>query len=116
MGKLDGRVSIVTGGAGSGIGRAIALLFASEGSRVVVVDVNDVGGRETVDMIRGGNGGDAIFVHADVSKASDCENAVREAVKRYGQLDILVNNAGIDLPRLSPRLTSLRMSLIGLLT
>ncbi|MGC9153471.1 MAG: SDR family NAD(P)-dependent oxidoreductase [Vulcanisaeta sp.] len=93
-------MSIVTG-AGSGIGRAIALLFANEGSKVVVTDVNDKGGEETANMIRG-NGGDALFVHADVSRASDCENAVREAVKRYGQLDILVNNAGIDLPRAKP--------------
>ncbi len=100
MSRLDGRVSIVTG-AGSGIGRAIALLFASEGSKVVVTDVNDEGGEETVKMIRN-NGGDAIFMHSDVSKASDCENAVKDTVKHYGQLDILVNNAGIDLPRAKP--------------
>ncbi|WP_054853213.1 glucose 1-dehydrogenase [Vulcanisaeta distributa] len=100
MGKLDGRVSIVTG-AGSGIGRAIALLFASEGSRVVVVDVNDRGGEETVGMIRN-NGGDAFFIHADVSRESDCSSAVKETINHYGQLDILVNNAGIDLPRAKP--------------
>lgn len=100
MGKLDGKVSIVTG-AGSGIGRAIASLFASEGSRVVVVDVNDDGGKETVSKIRN-NGGDAMFIHADVSKAGDCENVVKETVRHYGQLDILINNAGIDLPKAKP--------------
>ena len=93
MGKLDGKVALITG-AGSGIGRATALLFAKEGAKVVVADYVPVGGQETVRMIKEA-GGEAIFVEADVSKASDVERMVKTAVDAYGRIDILYNNAGI---------------------
>ena len=91
-GKLDGKVSIVTGGS-SGIGRGTALLFAEEGSKVVVADVNVEGGEETVSLI-GGSGGDAIFVPTDVSRSSQVRNMVDRTVDRYGKLDLLINVAG----------------------
>ncbi len=93
--ELDGKVGIVTG-SGSGIGRAIALLFAREGARIAVADVMDDTGIETVKMIES-NGGKAMYVHCDVSKAKEAEEAVRSTVKMFGGLDILVNNAGIEL-------------------
>src|SRR5215831_3863980 len=88
--RLNGKVAIITG-AGSGIGREAALLFAREGARVVVADV---AGRRTVADIAAA-GGEARFVHADVSKAADAENMVAAAEKTYGKLDVLFNNAGI---------------------
>ncbi|PJF41717.1 MAG: short-chain dehydrogenase [Phototrophicales bacterium] len=91
--RLENKVALITGGS-SGIGRETAVLFASEGARVVVVDINDEGGNETVDMIVSNNG-DATYVHADVSKASDCENMVAVAEKAYGKLNVMFNNAGI---------------------
>lgn len=91
--KLTDKVALITGGA-SGIGRETALLFSKEGAAVVVCDVNDEGGRETVQMIREA-GGEAAFSHADVSQAADCEKMVREAEARFGKLNILFNNAGI---------------------
>jgi len=94
MKKLEGKVAIVTGAA-SGIGRAIALLFAQEGAKVVVADIDDKSGEETVKMINE-RGGEAMFVHADVSKAEDVKNMVKITVERYGRLDVLVNNAGIE--------------------
>jgi NAD(P)-dependent dehydrogenase (short-subunit alcohol dehydrogenase family) len=91
--RLKDKVALITGGA-SGIGRETSLLFSKEGAAVVVCDVNDEGGQETVRMIRK-EGGDAAFSHADVSKAADCEKMVREAETRFGKLNILFNNAGI---------------------
>ncbi|MFI5304595.1 MAG: glucose 1-dehydrogenase [Nitrospiria bacterium] len=91
--RLKDKVSLITG-AGSGIGRESALLFAKEGSRVVVVDNVNSAGTQTVDMIRA-EGGQAVFVQADVSKGSDSENMVAMAEKQFGRLHILFNNAGI---------------------
>jgi len=96
MGKLDGKVALITG-AGSGIGRATATLFAKEGAEVVVVDCAEGQGRETVKMIKDA-GGDAVFVSADVSKSSDVQKMIDAAVDTYGRLDILFNNAGIQGP------------------
>jgi NAD(P)-dependent dehydrogenase (short-subunit alcohol dehydrogenase family) len=91
--KLEGKVAIVTGAA-SGIGRATALLFAAEGAAVVVADVNNGGGMQTVEAIRSA-GGRAQYVHTDVSRSPDVQAMVRAAVERFGRLDVLFNNAGI---------------------
>jgi NAD(P)-dependent dehydrogenase (short-subunit alcohol dehydrogenase family) len=91
--RLDGKVALITG-AGSGIGRESALLFAAEGAAVVVVDVADTGGRETVAAVETA-GGRAIFVHADVTKAEDAERMITSTEKAFGSLTVLFNNAGI---------------------
>jgi len=93
MTRLEGRVAIITG-AGSGIGRESALLFAREGAKVVVSDYVSEVGEETVRQIKE-SGGEAIFIKTDVSKASDAERMVNKTVGEYGKLDILHNNAGI---------------------
>jgi len=91
--RLQDKVALITG-ASSGIGRETALLFAAEGASIVVADVNDAGGNETVEMVRA-QGGKAVYAHADVSKAADCENMVNVAEKEFGKLNVLFNNAGI---------------------
>jgi len=91
--RLKNKVALITG-AGSGIGRETALLFAKEGAAVVVVDINDAGANETVEQISE-LGGRAVFAHANVSKTTDCERMVEAAEKSFGKLDILFNNAGI---------------------
>lgn len=96
MGKLDGKVALITG-AGSGIGRATAILFAQEGARVAAVDVDMDGTNGAVAEITKA-GGQAFAFKADVSKAREAEAMVVEAVKRYGRLDIIYNNAGIFFP------------------
>jgi NAD(P)-dependent dehydrogenase (short-subunit alcohol dehydrogenase family) len=91
--RLKDKVTLITG-AGSGIGRETALLFATEGARVVVVDINDPAGEETAALVRE-QGGEAIYAHADVSQAADCAKMVQSAEEQYGQLHVLFNNAGI---------------------
>jgi len=93
MTRLNDKVALITGAA-SGIGRETALLFAREGAQVAAIDVNDTEGEQTVQMILD-EGGSALYVHADVSSASECEAMVSQAEEAYGKLDILFNNAGI---------------------
>ena len=95
--RLENKVALITG-AGSGIGRESALLFAREGARVVVADVNDEAGQAVVEELRAA-GGEAVYVHADVSKSTDAEGMIRAAEESFGRLDVLVNNAGISHAR-----------------
>ena len=92
-GRLDRKVALITG-AGSGMGRAAAELFASEGARVVISDVDDTAGTAAVDAVRAA-GGEATFVRANVAEWDDCQAMVQTAVNTYGGLHVLYNNAGI---------------------
>lgn len=91
--EFEGKVALVTGAA-SGIGESTALLYAKNGAKVVVADVDDKGGQETVGRIKEA-GSEAIYVHADVSKPEDCRNLVEKTVAEFGRLDFACNNAGI---------------------
>jgi NAD(P)-dependent dehydrogenase (short-subunit alcohol dehydrogenase family) len=95
MMRLEGKVAIVTG-AGSGIGKASAELFAQEGASVVVVDWNRETGAQAVEAIRG-SGGEAVYCYADVSNSQHVEAMVNTAVQKYGRLDALLNNAAIQI-------------------
>ena len=92
--EFEGKVALVTGGA-SGIGRATAVKFGVEGANVVVADVDQRGGQETVRMVKE-CGGDAIFVPTDVSEESDVIALIETTLATYGRLDYAVNNAGIE--------------------
>ena len=93
MGRLDGKVAIISGGA-RGQGEVEAKLFAKEGAKVVFGDILDDEGRQVEAAIREA-GGEATYVHLDVTEEADWQEAVQTAVSTYGKLDILVNNAGI---------------------
>jgi cyclopentanol dehydrogenase len=97
MGKLDGKVALISGGA-RGQGAAEAETFTREGARVVFGDILDAEGRKVEAGIRAA-GGEATYVHLDVTSEADWESAVKTATSRYGRLDILINNAGILIPR-----------------
>ena len=96
MNSLAGKTAIVTG-AGSGIGRSVAILYAAEGANTVVSDIDENEGEETVKMIRK-SGGEAFFVRADSASAADNEMLVAATMERYGALHIACNNAGIGGP------------------
>jgi len=95
MGKVEGKVAIVTGGA-SGIGAASAETLAREGARVVVTDIDDALGAAVVARI-GAAGGEALFVHQDVTDEAAWPDVIAAAVARYGRLDIMVANAGVGI-------------------
>jgi NAD(P)-dependent dehydrogenase (short-subunit alcohol dehydrogenase family) len=92
--RLKEKVALITG-ASSGIGRETAVLFAAEGAKIAAVDINDAAGEETVKMITR-TGGEAFYIHADVSQEADCENMVCAAEEKFGKLNVLFNNAGIS--------------------
>ena len=94
--SLENKTALVTG-AGSGIGAASARLFAREGARVVVADVNKKGGESTVAEIQKA-GGEAVFCECDVTDEDALQNAVNTAITEFGSLDCAHNNAGISLP------------------
>ena len=91
--RLDGKVALITGG-GSGMGMVASRLFASEGAKIVLTDVADQAGETVVGEIAAA-GGEAAFVHADVSVEADAKSMVDAAVERFGRLDVLYNNAGV---------------------
>ena len=93
MGRLDGKVALISGGA-RGQGEVEAKLFAQEGAKVVFGDILDAEGRQVEAAIRQA-GGEATYVHLDVTEEADWQEAVQTAVSAYGKLDVLVNNAGI---------------------
>jgi NAD(P)-dependent dehydrogenase (short-subunit alcohol dehydrogenase family) len=93
MGRLDGKVALITGGA-SGMGMVASRLFASEGAAVVLTDVADVAGEAVAAEIETA-GGQALYVHSDVSDEADAEAMVKAAVDRFGGLHVLYNNAGV---------------------
>lgn len=95
-GKMEGKVALVTGG-GGGFGRSTALAFAQKGAKVIVVDVFEEGGKETIHLVKIKNAvGDAIFLKCDVSKAAEVEAMVNKGVETYGRLDYAFNNAGME--------------------
>ena len=91
--RLEGKVSIITGG-GGGMGRVAAQLFAAQGAKIVVAEFGEAAGAETVELVRAA-GGQATFVKADVSNEADAKAMIDHAVSTYGRLDCLYNNAGI---------------------
>ncbi|MDP9244612.1 MAG: glucose 1-dehydrogenase [Chloroflexota bacterium] len=91
--RLTDKVAIITG-AGSGMGRVAAQMFAAEGAKVVVVDFDEAAGRETASSVTE-SGGEASFARADVSDEADARAMVDHAVERYGRVDVLYNNAGV---------------------
>lgn len=93
-GRVEGKVAVITG-AGGGIGRAASEIFAREGARVVIADINVEQGEETAHIIEQA-GGKAIFLKCDVSKAADCEALANAAVVNFGSLDCAFNNAGVE--------------------
>ena len=94
--KLANKVALITG-AGSGIGRACAMLFASEGARIAVVDIDEQTAAETERLIRN-QGGEAIAIRADVGQPEDVQAMVESTVKRFGTVDVLFNNAATEGP------------------
>jgi len=98
MSRLDGKVAVVTGGGGSGIGHGISLVLAKEGAQVVILEIDFDAAEEVRRQIESG-GGLASVIRADVSRSDDVRRAIDWVVEEHDRLDILVNNAGIGLIR-----------------
>jgi NAD(P)-dependent dehydrogenase (short-subunit alcohol dehydrogenase family) len=92
---LEDRVALITG-SGSGQGRAAAVLFAEQGARVAVIDIDDAGASETVRVVEA-KGGEAIALHADVATAIGCDEMIAATFDRWGRLDVLYNNAAVQM-------------------
>jgi len=92
MGRFKDKVAVITGG-GSGVGRATSLRLSSEGAKIFVVDLNEAGAKETVDMVVA-NGGEASFIKCDVSDENQVKSAISKAVETFGKIDTLCNIAG----------------------
>ena len=92
---LEDRVALITG-SGSGQGRAAAVLFAEQGARVAVIDIDDAGASETVRMVEA-KGGEVIALHADVATPGDCDEMIAATFDRWGRLDVLYNNAAVQM-------------------
>ncbi len=101
--KLENKVAIITG-AGSGIGKETALLFAREGAKVIVADINEINGRETVAEIKN-TGGEGFFVKLDISNNQQSRQMVMETLQKYGKIDVLINNGGIVQDALISKMT-----------
>jgi NAD(P)-dependent dehydrogenase (short-subunit alcohol dehydrogenase family) len=97
MGRLEGKVAFITG-SGLGIGRAGAVLFAREGARVIVADNSREGGEQTVAMVREA-GGEANYIHTDVTDADSVERAIASSIAVYGELNVLYNAGGSTAQR-----------------
>ena len=91
--RLENKVVLITG-ASSGIGKESSILFAKEGAKIAAVDINDLEGEKIVTEIKS-FGGEAIYIHANVSSASDCKSMVEKTEKQFGMLNVMFNNAGI---------------------
>jgi NAD(P)-dependent dehydrogenase (short-subunit alcohol dehydrogenase family) len=94
MGRLENRIAVITA-SGAGMGEGIARLFADEGARVVISDIDETAARAVAESIISA-GGAAMFQRADVSLEADCRLLINRAVQEYGGIDVLVNNAGIS--------------------
>ena len=97
MARLKDKTAVITG-SGKGLGEAMALLFSREGAKIVVFDIDEPAGGGTVEQIQQ-QGGEAIFVHGDVSNPDDAVRLINTAVDAYGRVDVLVNNAGVHVDR-----------------
>jgi meso-butanediol dehydrogenase / (S,S)-butanediol dehydrogenase / diacetyl reductase len=93
--RLKDKVAIVTGGA-SGIGKAVSELFAGEGAKVVIADIDENNGNAAAEQIKG-RGGEAVFICTNITSGESIMNMVDSTIEKFGKLDILVNNAGIDI-------------------
>lgn len=101
--RIKDKVTLITG-SGSGIGRETAILFAKEGGKVVVADVNEQAGNEVVETIKNA-GGEAFFARLDVSNRAQVKEVVKNIIDKYGKIDVLINNAGIIQDALVVKMT-----------